>query len=208
MARMEDILDLYQAPIVPGVARLCFDERPCQLLGHSISPLPVKPGQVEKQDHRYIRQGTCVLLLAYDIDQGLRYLQVRKQRTKRDYAECIYWLTTTHYAHVDKIKLVQDNLNTHQYGAFYERYTPAIAHAMKNKIEFHFTPKHASWLNSAEIEFSAIARQAISQRVESIQKMKHITHAWQEDRNQRRTKISWSFTTLQARTKMKQQYRI
>ena len=152
---MEDILDLYQAPSRPGVARLCFDERPCQLLGHSIQPLPMKEGQVEKQDaggrpYEYVRQGTCVLLLAYDIDQGLRYLQVREQRTKKDYAEFMYWLITTHYAHMDKIQLIQDNLNTHQYGAFYERYSASTAHAMKNKIEFHFTPKHASWLNSTE----------------------------------------------------------
>lgn len=203
---MEDILDLYHAPTVPGVARLCFDERPCQLLAHNIQPLPMKEGQVEKQDHEYVRQGTCVLLLAYDIDQGLRYLQVREQRTKKDYAEFMHWLTTTHYAHMDKIKLIQDNLNTHQYGAFYERYPATTAHAMKNKIEFHFTPKHASWLNSTEIEFSAIARQAINQRIDSIEKMRHITQAWQDDRNQKRTRISWSFTTRQARTKMKRHY--
>ena len=180
--------------------------RPCQLLGQSIQPLPMKEGVLEKQDHEYVRHGHCVLLLAYDIDQGLRYLQVRERRTKKDYAEFIHWLVSEHYSQAEEIKLVQDNLNTHQYGAFYERYPPAIAHALKNKITFHFTPKHASWLNNAEIEFSAIARQAIGQRIDSIEKMRSITQAWQQNRNQKQTKISWSFTTDLARVKMKRHY--
>lgn len=206
IARMEDILDLYDCAESPGVARLCFDERPCQLLKDTVLPLPMKKQQPAKEDYEYIRNGTCVLLLAYDIDCGKRYLQVRAQRTKKDYAEFMYWVVSNYYPEVNKIRLVQDNLNTHKYGSFYERYPSKTAHWLKNKIDFHFTPKHASWLNMAEIEFSALARQAIGRRIESMDKMKQIIEAWQKDRNNRQVKIDWSFTTGAARVKMKKHY--
>ena len=135
---MEDILDIYTTAAKKGISRICFDERPCQLLGERMAPLPMKKKHPRKEDYEYVREGTCVVLLAYDIDTGQRYLQVRKRRTKKDYAEFMHWLEANHYADTKKLILVQDNLNTHKYGAFDERYPADIAHCLKNKIEFHF----------------------------------------------------------------------
>ena len=111
---MEDILDIYTTAAEEGVSRICFDERPCQLLGERIAPLPMKEKHPRKEDYEYVREGTCVVLLAYDIDTGQRYLQVRKRRTKKDYAEFMHWLEREHYAHADKLICIQDNLNTHK----------------------------------------------------------------------------------------------
>ena len=115
---MEDVLDVYERPTEPEVARVCFDELPCQLLGEVMAPLPMQPGRDRKEDSEDERHGTCGLLLAYDLDGGKRYLQVRQQRTKADYADCMDWLVATHYATTTKVQVVQDNLNTHTYGAF------------------------------------------------------------------------------------------
>jgi DDE superfamily endonuclease len=206
MARMEDVLDLYaQTPNVK-VARLCFDECPCQLLADLVDPLPMQPGVVSKQDYEYIRQGTAVILLAYDLDTGQRYVQVRPQRTKRDYAEFMRWLVTTHYANVEKVQLVQDNLNTHSYGAFYEHLPTEQAHALMQKLEFHFTPKHASWLNMAELEFSALARQCLDQRFATLSHLQQAVQAWAELRNRAAIRIKWSFTTQDARHKLRRYY--
>ena len=203
---MEDILDIYARPKQDGVSRICFDERPCQLIGERIAPLPMKEKHPQKEDYEYVRQGTCVVLMAYDIDNGQRFLQVRDRRTKRDYAEFMYWLESNHYADTQKHILIQDNLNTHKYGAFYERYVPDIAYHLKNKIEFHFTPKHASWLNIMEIEFSALARQALNYRIDSVEKLRTVSEAWAEKRNKLQTKACWSFTTSIAREKLKRHY--
>ena len=206
IARMEDVLDIYAMPSQKGVSRICFDERPCQLIGERIAPLPMKEKHPKKEDYEYVRQGTCVVLMAYDIDKGQRFLQIRDRRTKKDYAEFMYWLETNHYTDTNKILLIQDNLNTHKYGAFYERYSADIAHQLKNKIEFHFTPKHASWLNIMEIEFSALARQALNCRIGSVEKLRTISQAWAEKRNELQIKVCWSFTTHIARTKLKRHY--
>lgn len=203
---MEDVLDVYARPTQEGVSRICFDERPCQLIGERIAPLPMKEKHPRKEDYEYVREGTCVVLMAYDIDRGQRFLQVRERRTKRDYAEFMYWLERNHYADANKLILVQDNLNTHKYGAFYERYPCAVAHQLKNKIEFHFTPKHASWLNITEIEFSALARQALNCRIDSIEKLRSAAETWAEKRNKQQTKVCWSFTTAIAREKLKRHY--
>lgn len=203
---MEDILDVYAADIEEGVSRICFDERPCQLLGERIAPLPMKEKHPKKEDYEYVREGTCVVLLAYDIDKGQRYLQVRNRRTKKDYAEFMHWLESEHYADTDKLICIQDNLNTHKYGAFYEKYPPQTAHRLKNKIDFHFTPKHASWLNITEIEFSALARQALNCRINSVEKLRDRSQAWMEKRNQQKVKVCWSFTTEIARQKLKKHY--
>lgn len=206
LARMEDVLDIYTQPAQEGVSRICFDERPCQLIGERIAPLPMKEKHPMKEDYEYVRQGTCVVLMAYDIDNGRRFLQVRDRRTKRDYAEFMYWLERNHYADTSKLILVQDNLNTHKYGSFYERYAPDVAHQLKNKIEFHFTPKHASWLNITEIEFSALASQALNCRIDSIEKLRNVAEAWADQRNEQQIKVCWSFTTKVARKKLKRHY--
>lgn len=190
----------------PKVARLCFDECPCQLLADFVEALPMRPGLVSKQDYEYIRQGTGVILLAYDLDTGQRYVQVRRQRTKRDYAQFMCWLITTHYADVECVQLVQDNLNTHTYGAFYEHLPADQAHALMTKINFHFTPKHASWLNMAELEFSVLARQCLGQRFTTLAHLQQAVCAWVQERNRAVIRIRWTFTTHDARLKLRRHY--
>lgn len=206
LANMEDVLDLYAQEPIPGRARICFDERPCQLLGEVVSPLPIKEGKPKKEDYEYTRQGTAVILLAYDIDTGLRYVQVRKQRTKKDYAQFMEWLVKEHYSHIEQIDLVQDNLNTHTYGSFYEHLSAQQARALTQKLNFHFTAKHGSWLNMAEIEFSALARECLDRRIDSIEKLEKEVLVWSENRNTKATKIHWSFTVDTARQKLASQY--
>lgn len=203
---MEDVLDLYAQAPTAKIARVCFDECPCQLLADLVDTLPMQPGVVSKQDYEYIRQGTGVILLAYDLDTGQRYVQVRSQRTTRDYAEFMRWLVTTHYANVEKVQIVQDNLNTHSYGAFYEHLPAAQAHALMQKLAFHFTPKHASWLNMAELEFSVLARQCLDQRFATLDHLQQAVCAWAAERNRIAIRIRWTFTTNDARHKLRRHY--
>jgi hypothetical protein len=204
---MEDVLDVYERPADPKVARLCFDERPCQLLSDVITPLPMQPRRERKEDYEYERHGTCVLLLAYDLDRGTRCLQVRKQRTKADYADFMDWLVSTHYAATTKIQVVQDNLNTHTHGAFYEHLPAERAHDLKNTLEFHFTPKHGSWLNMAEIELSVLVRQCLDRRIASREELEREAFAWQNERNDATVKVAWTFTTPKARLKFQRHYK-
>jgi hypothetical protein len=203
---MEDVLALYAQEPQTGIARVCFDERPCQLLDDVVAPLPMKEGKVERQDSEYGRNGTAVILLAYDLDTGQRYVQVRKQRTKQDYAQFMDWLAKEHYAHVEQIELVQDNLNTHSYGSFYEHLPAQQASELARKFNFHFTPKHGSWLNMAEIEFSVLARECLDRRIASIEEMERQVLIWGEQRNKRTAKIHWSFTVNAARETLAKQY--
>jgi len=203
---MEDVLDIYEQPANPQRPRLCFDELPCQLLGDRLVPLEMRPGDTRKEDYEYERYGTCSLLLAYDIDRGKRYLQVRDQRTKADYAAFWDWLVTTHYPTTPKIQVIQDNLNTHSYGSFYEHLPAQRAHHLKHQLEFHFTPKHGSWLNMAEIELSVLVRQALDRRIPSQRELEREALAWQQERNQAAIQIAWSFTTTKARQKLKRHY--
>jgi len=145
-------------------------------------------------------------LLAYDLDTGQRYVQVRPQRTKRDYAQFMLWLITTHYADAECVHLVQDNLNTHTYGAFYEHLSADQAHALMTKIAFHFTPKHASWLNMAELEFSALTRQCLGQRFATLAHLQQAVYAWVEERNRAAIRIRWTFTTHDARFKLRRHH--
>lgn len=204
------MLDLYAQDVDPTVARLCFDESPYQLLADAALPLPMQPGLCGKEDYEYRRHGTAVILLAYDLDRGHRYVQVGcplgAQRTTRDYAEFMAWLTATHYPTVAKVQIVQDNLNTHTYGAFYEHLPCEQAHALKNKLDFHFTPKHASWLNMAELEFSALASQCLDRRLESIERLRHEVTTWVDARNHTGVRIHWTFTTQEARHKLRRHY--
>jgi hypothetical protein len=203
---MEDVLTLYAQEPTQGRARICFDERPCQLIGEVVAPLAMKAGKLEKQDYEYRRQGTAVILLAYDIDTGQRYVQVRKQRTKKDYAQFIEWLVKEHYSHVAHIELVQDNLNTHSYGSFYEHLAAPDARKLAGKLNFHFTPKHGSWLNMAEIEFSVLARECLNRRIDSREKLEQQVLMWGEQRNRKASKIHWSFTVNTAREKLANLY--
>ncbi|WP_157816237.1 IS630 family transposase [Spirosoma pollinicola] len=206
LAKMENVLAVYNQLTPPGRARLCFDERPCQLLDEVIAALPIQPGKSAKEDNEYVRQGTCVVLLAYDTDTGQRYTQVRKQRTKADYAQFMHQIVTTYYADVEYIDLVQDNLNTHKYGSFYEHLPLAQARLLSRKLVFHYTPKHGSWLNAAEIEFSALARQCLNRRIGSLEELERQVSFWVSERNQRAVKVHWSFTAATAENKLKRWY--
>ena len=203
---MEDVLLVYSQLRIPGRARICFDERPCQLLDDVVEALPVKPGRVAKEDNEYVRKGTAVVLLAYDLDTGQRFTQVRRQRTKADYAEFMSEVVATHYTDVEGIDLVQDNLNTHKYGSFYEHLPAAQARVLSRKLVFHFTPKHGSWLNMAEIEFSALARQCLNRRIGSMDELARQVGLWNTERNDRSVKVHWSFTVANAEDKLKRWY--
>ena len=168
---MENILDIYSSPPEESTARICFDERPCQLLADVYAPVPAQAGKIKLVDNEYSRQGTCCLLLAYDIDTGQRYTIVSKTRTKKDYAEFMDWLEKTHYSHREKITLIQDNLNTHTMGSFYEHLPKERAGQLRRKMDFQFTPKHASWLNMAEIEFSSVSLQCLRRRIPTMEEM-------------------------------------
>ena len=204
---MENVLAVYNRPVDPKRARLCFDERPCQLLEDVVIGLQVKPGKAAKEDNEYVRQGTAVVLLAYDLQTGQRYTQVRKQRTKADYAEFIQQIVSTYYADIEYIDLVQDNLNTHRYGSFYEHLPLVQARMLSQKLTFHFTPKHGSWLNIAEIEFSALARQCLHRRIGSLDELGRQVSLWTVERNERSVKVHWSFTVATAEDKLKRWYK-
>ena len=199
-------MSVYNQPPSLGRTRICFDERPCQLVDDVVAALPTKPGKVKKEDNEYVRQGTCVVLLAYDLDTGHRYTQVRKQRTKADYAEFMQQIIETYYADVEQIDLVQDNLNTHKYGSFYEHLPLGEARVLSRKLRFHFTPRHGSWLNMAEIEFSALARQCLNRRIGSLEVLAEQVNLWTIARNERAVRVHWSFTVATAEDKLKRWY--
>lgn len=204
---MEEVLDFYAQPAQEGVVRLCMDERPCQLLDDVLTPIAMKPGSVEKQDFEYKRHGTCCLFLAYDLDKGVRYTQVYAQRTKKEYTLFMAYVLS-HYEEEKEVHVVQDNLNTHNYGSFYENLPAESADAMRRKITFHYTPRHASWLNMAEIEFSVVSRQCMKRRIKDMATLEKEVEAWAKDRNTAQTKIHWSFTIDAARIVMKKHYNI
>jgi hypothetical protein len=203
---MEEVLDTYHRQPQAGEVRLCVDERPCQLLEEVRAPLPMKAGRPFRQDSDYKRMGCCNIFLGYDMDSGMRYCKVTERRIKADYALFVAELVAEHYPEAKKVTLVQDNLNIHCYGSFFAAFDEQRAWQLREKISFCFTPKHGSWLNMAEIEFSALSRQCLKQRIGSIQKMKILVDAWQQQRNHQKMKICWSYTTDDARRSFKRFY--
>ena len=203
---METVLAVYERVAQPGRVRLCFDERPCQLLDDMVAGLPARPGQVAKEDNEYVRKGTCVVLLAYDLDSGQRYVQVRQRRTKADYAQFMAELIKNQYADAEIVEVIQDNLNTHKYGSFYEYLPVSQARALSRQVVFHYTPKHGSWLNAAEIEFSALARQCLNRRIGNQEELAQQVSLWVAKGNERAVKVHWSFTVARAEDKLKRWY--
>lgn len=203
---MEDILDLYEEPYDQNRPVLCIDERPCQLIGDVVAPIPMKPGKPKKVDHEYERNGTCSVFIACEPLTGWRYLEVRQQRTKVDYAEFMDRVSE-HYIDTAVMRVVQDNLNTHTPGSFYERFDPEKARNLMNRFEFHYTPKKGSWLNMAEIELSALARQCLDRRIGDTETLESEAKAWEEKRNQQKIMIQWRFTTNHARDKLERHYK-
>jgi len=204
---MENLLDLYMKPYNPKRPVICIDERPCQLIGDIVVPIPMKPGNPKKIDYHYKRNGTCSIFVAVEPLTGFRHIQVKKQRTKKEYFEFMKSLATK-FPDADKIIIIQDNLNTHNPSSFYENTTPEEAFKLMKKFEMHYTPKHASWLNMAEIEISALSKQCLNRRIPDIETMKKEVKAWTKDRNIKQVKITWSFTTNKARTKLEKDYTI
>lgn len=202
---MENILDLYEQPYDPNYPLLCFDERPCQLLGEVLVPVPMKPGQVKRQDYQYQRNGVCTVLIAFQPLTGWRFVQVRRQRTKKDYALFMQALAQ-HFPQAEKIRLVQDNLNTHSPGSFYETLAPEAAFALAQRFEMHYTPKKASWLNMVEIELSILSKQCLDRRIADIETLRHEVLAWVNARNAKRATVHWQFTKDRARLKFQNFY--
>ena len=202
---MENILDIYTNECPANTARISFDERPCQLIDEVYTPLKMEAGKAERYDCEYKRKGSSCLLLAYDIDTGERHAQIRKRRTKQDFAIFFDWLEQK-YAHVDTLLVVLDNLNTHAIGSFYEYLSIERAAELRKKIKFEYTPKHGSWLNMVEIEFSALSRQCLNRRIGNIEALKAQILPWIKERNEKQIKISWRFSVQKARSQMASKY--
>jgi hypothetical protein len=202
---MERMLWLYSLPYDPDYPVVCFDERPCFLIGEEIDPLPLQSGQVRKEHYAYEKNGSCALLAAIEPLTGKRLAQVHPQRTKKEYTLFCQALAAA-YPEAKKIRLVQDNLNTHNASSFYENLPAAEAFALAQRFEFNYTPKSASWLNMIEIEFSAIARQCLKRRIPTIELLEKETLAIIKERNDKRIKINWQFSIEIARNKMNTHY--
>jgi hypothetical protein len=203
---MEEILDVYAGPHDPKRPLVCLDESTKQLVKEITRPLPAKKGQSERFDYEYERNGVGTLFMMCAPLEGWREVDVRERKTTRDYAECLKALSDEHFAGAEKIVLVQDNLNTHRAAALYEAFEPEEARRLRERFEFHYTPKHASWLNIAECELSALGRQCLDRRIADMDELRTEVRTWTEERNASHQKIQWRFTTADARIKLKSLY--
>ena len=203
LARMEHLLWLYAQPYDARLPVICFDERPCFLIGELVAPF--HDGHLKKEHYAYEKHGSCALLAAIEPLTGQRLALVLPQRTKKEYTEFCQALVAQ-YPQAVKIRLVQDNLNTHNASSFYEHLPAAEAFALAQKIEFHYTPKSASWLNMIEIEFSALARQCLDRRIATIELLKEEVLTLVQERSEKKIKINWQFSIETARTKLNRHY--
>jgi hypothetical protein len=203
---MEVVLDVYQRPYDAMHPVVCMDEASKQLIADVLEPLPVQPGQVAKQDSNYERHGTCNLFMAFEPMRGQRDVTVTDRRTKCDWAHYVKKIVDEMYLDVEQITLVCDQLNTHTLASLYEAFAPEEAHRIARKLEIVHTPKHGSWLNMAEIEFSALARQCLDHRIPDQDMLIRHVSAWMQERNQAGTSVKWRFTTPDARTKLASLY--
>ncbi|QSV70789.1 MAG: IS630 family transposase [Aphanizomenon flos-aquae KM1D3_PB] len=206
VCQMEDILQLYTRPYDPDYPLVCFDETSKQLISEVREPLPPEPGQVERYDYEYKREGVCNIFMMFEPLVGWRHAEVTDQRTQIDYAQQIKYLVDECYPHAKKIQLAQDNLNTHVRASLYKAFPPDEARRILDKIEFHYTPKHGSWLNMAEIELSVLNRQCLDRRIAEKEVLKQEIAAWEKRRNELSCKVDWQFTTQDARIKLKRLY--
>lgn len=205
LARMEQILSLYALPYDPQYPVVCFDERPCFLIGDQIEPLAMQTGQVRREHYAYEKNGSCALLAAIEPLTGFRLAQVHKRRTKKEYSLFCQALAAE-FPQAIKIRLVQDNLNTHGTSAFYENLPADQAQALAERFEFYFTPKSASWLNMIEIEFSALARLCLARRIPTQEQLEHEVLALVNERKAQKIKITWQFSVQSARAKLNSHY--
>jgi len=203
---MEDLLDLYAEPEDPLRPRICFDEMPYQMLAATRQSLPMQPGQPKRYDYEYERKGTCNLFLFFNPFSGWRHVKATPQRTKRDFALMMQKLVDVLWPNVEIIRVILDNLNTHTYAALYETFEPQEARRIARKLEFHYTPKHGSWLNMAEIEFSVMSRQVLDQWLPGIPHVQAALNPWVLSRNHQSIGVDWQFTTDKARQKLHRLY--
>ena len=206
VARMEDVLDLYAEPPDPLRPVICFDESPTQLSGEVREPIPAKPGQLERYDCKYRRNGTVNLFIFLDANSPWRKVKVTDRRTNKDFAECMRDLVDLHYPLAPVIRLVMDNLSTHSAGALYDAFPGHEARRILKRLEFHYTPRHASWLNKVEIEIGVLRGQCLDRRIKDKAFLVSEIAAWEKRRNDDGATIDWTFTTEKARQKLKKAY--
>ncbi len=203
---MEDVLEVYSRPFDPDIPVVCMDEKPCQLLDEARKPIPAKPKSIRKEDNEYIRKGTCSIFLFTEPLGGWRRCDVSERRTKQDWAEQVRILLEEDYPDSEKVILVMDNLNTHNTSSLYERFPAAQAFCLSQRLEIHYTPKHGSWLNIAEVELSALTTQCLNRRIPSIEMMSKEVGTWASKRNHSQKSVDWQFNITSARCKLKHLY--
>ena len=200
------MLDVYHRPYDAQRPLVCLDEASKQLVGEVVQPLPPEPGQPERFDFQYARHGTANLFMIAEPLAGWRAVQVTDRRTAKDFAEVLRWLVEEVHAEAEKIVLVTDNLNTHKAASLYEAFPPERARRIAERIEWHYPPKHGSWLNMAEIELSVLSRQCLDRRIGRRDELEAAVGAWQAERNQRGVEVRWHFTTADARIRLHRLY--
>ena len=203
---MEDVLELYAEPYDFKRPKVNFDESSKQLISETRQPLPVQPGQPERFDYEYERQGTRNLFLFTEPQAGWRHVNITEQRTMIDFANQMKWLVDVAYPQAEVVRVVLDNLNTHKAASLYEAFAPEEARRIVKKLEFHYTPKHGSWLNMAEIELSVLQRQCLNRRLADEATLVHEVGAWEKERNKKQATIDWRFTITDARAKLERLY--
>ena len=204
--KMEDVLKVYAKPYNPKRPLICLDEKQTQLLGDVRKSIPAKPGKIAKQDYEYERKGTCSIFVAIEPKAGKRYVEVREQRTRKDFAEVVENIFNR-YPEAKGIDLVVDNLNTHNEKSFYEAFDKEKAEKILSKIKFHHTPKHGSWLNMSEIEISTLTRQCLKARIPTIKMLRRKVKKWQYKRNKLKIRINWSFSKKDAKNVFPELYK-
>jgi hypothetical protein len=203
---MEDILEVYTRAYDPKRPQVCMDETSKQLLADLLEPVPAQPSKPHRVDYEYKRQGVADLFMFFEPLTGKRYIKVTDQRTRKDWALAMQELADVIYPQVEQIVVTMDNLNTHTPASFYETFEPDEARRLINRFEFHYTPKHGSWLNMAEIELGVLSRQCLNRRIANKATLGSEVKAWQVDRNAKVVKVDWRFTTADARIKLKHLY--
>jgi hypothetical protein len=203
---MEDVLAVYARPYDPAFPVVCMDEKPYQLLADAREALPAVPGHVAHEDSEYVRHGTCSIFIFAEPLRGWRRAEALPTRTRVDWAHQVAHLLTVDYPDAVKVVLVMDNLNTHTIASLYQAFDPARAFALASRLEIHFTPKHGSWLDVAEIELSCLSKQCLTRRIEDIETLNTQLQAWQAAVNADQRQVNWQFTTTDARTKLRHLY--
>lgn len=206
VCRLEDVLDLYEEDYDPDRPVVCFDEVPYQMIGEVRLPVPPARDRRERIDYEYRRCGTANLFIILEPLRGWRHVDVTERRTNRDFAQQMRELVDIHYPEVEKIRVVLDNLSSHSGAALYESFPAEEARRILRKLEFHYTPKHGSWLNMAEIEISVLARQCLKRRIDNVTALATQTRAWEASRNDQAVQIDWRFSVSKARAKLHRLY--